>query len=149
MENERNAITEIGMSPKAPREHQVIIRNLAKQIDDEIIENDFDDELEVLTEWVIIPSNLNSQSPDVAIYKKALKGANFKTVVAIEITTKREFKATKEKVIEYFELADKLKEAFVYDYETDRWAKFERKGEVTKNPSFLNLLEIDLADFIK
>lgn len=128
--------TGIGMSPRPQGEHQRVIANLIYGL--------MGDGYNCLPEFCVDDNDLNSPAPDVVIYEN--EGDRY-PVVIIEVTTSKECKKIKEKVVQLMKDYDQVKEAFVYDYEKDEWFLFSDELDAD-DPSYSNLLEKDFSNYL-
>jgi hypothetical protein len=137
---------EIQMGHLAKEEHQAIIAQLI--IGFGLMRR------QGLTTWVALPEmdidpgSPESKCPDILLRNRE----NDSTPIIIEIAGRYGYRADWEKVRYLIEKKPfyGIEEGFVYNFDAKTWFQFSRKrGIVEINPSFSELLQIDLAKFLK
>jgi len=97
---------------------------------------------EVVERYVIDPSNLNSQAPDVVVFKIDRYG-NLTTAIAfIEVEQTNKISTVNKKVVDLCEQYE-IKEAAAYDFEKKEWYLYE-KGQMVKKKTGIKLLDVSL-----
>lgn len=128
----------IGMTPRPTERHQECIAMFITELNVA-----YRKRYKILPESAIDLNNLNSKAPDVVVYDKA----TLKPVLFIEITTTRENRRIINKAKELMQQYD-IYEAFIYDYEQDKWAKLTGISQHSPGLSFSDILQYDLAKCI-
>lgn len=133
------------MGINAPKEHQRIISKLTTGLGI-LFYHEGRIDLEPLPE-TMIDEGQTSPVPDVSLYNNK----TYQTPVIIEVChpngVKNDFKKV-QKLIEDFDYG--TIEGFVYDYVNNSWQKYTKgQGAQTENPSFSDVLHIDLASLLK
>lgn len=132
------------MGINAPKEHQRIISKLTTGLGI-LFYHEGSIELEPLPE-TMIDEGQTSPVPDVSLYNNK----TYQTPVIIEVChpngVKNDFKKV-QRLIDEFDYG--TIEGFVYDYVSNTWQKYSKgQGVQTQNPSFSNVLNVDLANLI-
>ena len=122
--------TGIGMSPRPYEGHQIAMFELARFIDDML-----DDDHYILTEWVLNRNDLNSPTPDVLVMQGD-KGKGI-PVMFIEIVRKADQQAVHQKILTVLPLYPSVKEAFLYNYETREWIRYDNTGIAASGYSYM------------
>lgn len=133
----------LGMAPAPDPRHKDIIIKLNNAITDLLPENLF----VVYPESPIDMGDLNSKIPDVVVYTRAKKYKNCKVVLFVEITNKAEEAPTLKKVKQLMK-SYSVKEAFVYNYETDRLVKFSNIENSNSPVYYSDILKTNIAKII-
>ncbi len=99
---------------------------------------DDEDEFEIIGEWCIDQNNLESDAPDLVVFRQ---GETIACLI-VEITTSKEFKTMITKVKRLAEEYS-VEEYFVYDYEKYVWY-----SNHDNDTSYSEILELNLSDFV-
>ncbi|NUQ26035.1 MAG: hypothetical protein HUU34_18960 [Saprospiraceae bacterium] len=104
-------------------------------------------DLEALPETDIDPGNPESKCPDLVLRDNL----SFTVPIIIEVTTNFGYKTDllkAKKLID--ETAFGIEEAFIYNFESDTWYKYSKKGGIAEvQRSFSDILQLDLSQFIQ
>jgi|GEM_PF-3356724 len=95
---------------------------------------------DIVYEGYADPLDLDSEQPDVVVYDKK---NSVNPVLLIEFcndNNEEDVLRTIQVIREVYE----AKEAYVYNFQSDRWFKFSNMPEQKPGPSFSNLLGIDM-----
>lgn len=140
------AIEEEGLGDARPEEeHQEIISSIMELIFAQKIMS-WKQTYSVLPENRLIPSDKDSQAPDVMVARRADK----KRMVLFELCLPEKFESDKSKMINMMTNVRAL-EGFVYDYQNRVWFGYEWKDNVIvpkTDPSFSKFLNIRFANLI-
>lgn len=131
--------TGIGMSPRPTNEHQAVLSNLIYGLRS--------DDIYAIPEASVDSENLNAKAPDINIYED--RGNRF-PIIIIEITTKQERLTIINKVEDLLEQYPQIKEAFVYDYESNQWFAIFLKTEDNQGykQDYSEILDLYLSDYL-
>lgn len=132
-------ILEMGIN--APKEHQRVISKLTTGLG-YLFYMEHSIALEPLPETQI-DEGQSSPVPDILLYDNEEQ----QTRIIIEICHPTGFNNDMRKVIRLIDENDYgVIEGFIYDYVRKQWRKYQKgAGEITVNPSFSHLLNLDLA----
>ena len=130
------------MGVNAPKQHQRIIGKLMTALG-QMFYREGRIPYEPFCE-TMIDEGKTSPTPDILLFDNAL-GQN---KVIIEISTSAGARRDFDKLVELIREYD-VPEGFVYNYTTGTWRKYDLiRGEITQNPSFCDIIGLDLNDFI-
>lgn len=128
----------------APKAHQRIISKLTASLG-HLYYHQHKISLEPLPETQI-DEGQSSPVPDILLYDNE----SFKTPIIIEVCHPNGLNNDLKKVIRLIDENDYgIEEGFIYDYVRKTWSKYEKNvGKQLVNPSYSNILELDLDELI-
>lgn len=93
-----------------------------------------------------IDEGQSSPVPDIMLYDNE----NFRTPIIIEICHPNGINNDLKKIIKLIDDNDfGIEEGFIYDYERNKWIKYQKNlGQILLNPSYSNVLDLDLNKFL-
>ena len=132
----------LGMSPRPKKEHQLAIANFIRNIGNEMVRRN-------AGYFPISETELgkaNSETPDVTIYAHP----DWEALLIIEVCHSRGQKEAFEKVPEMYKKYPSVREAFIYNYQTDKLYYLPKDGSPKKKDFTMLFGErIDLAKMAK
>lgn len=136
--------SEIEMGHLATLHHQRAIKKLIVGFD-KLYEQGYIT-LEALPETDIDPGNPESKCPDIILRDNIRLEVPVIIEVATHFGSKTDFKKMRN-LIDNTEYG--IEEGFVFDFERGLWAKYSKtKGPDTENPSWSDVLKIDLSQIL-
>lgn len=132
----------LGMSPRPNIEHQMIMSKLLYFLCSfNIIKNN---KYIVVTETEL--GKPDSSYPDISIWSRHKNGSIFRPLVIFEIVhDKVSYRYSYNTTIANLKEFTSIKEAFIYNYESNEWTKITPDLKETKGDCILKLMNLDLS----